>query len=77
MRLLSLNEHGDLTWQEFSQDTIPPYAILSHRWGAEEVTFPDLIKDNGKSKAGRRRIMFCSKQADCSILMYLLIFVMR
>jgi hypothetical protein len=70
MRLLSLNEHGDLTWQEFSQDTIPPYAILSHRWGAEEVTFPDLIEDNGRSKAGRRKIVFCGEQAVRDDLRY-------
>jgi len=31
-----------------------PYAILSHTWGADddEVTFEDLIKGTGTTKAG-------------------------
>ncbi|KAK5658309.1 hypothetical protein OQA88_2285 [Cercophora sp. LCS_1] len=35
---------------------IPPYAILSHRWGAprEEVTFQDLIGDGDHSAAKRK-----------------------
>jgi hypothetical protein len=70
MRLLTLGEHGDLPWREFSQDTIPPYAILSHTWGAEEVSFHDLVKDNGRSKAGRRKIVFCGEQADRDGLRY-------
>jgi hypothetical protein len=70
MRLLSLHEHGDITWREFRQDEIPSYAILSHTWGAEEVTFLDLINDNGRSKAGRRKIEFCGAQAARDDLRY-------
>jgi hypothetical protein len=70
MRLLSLNEHGGLAWKEFRQDEIPPYAILSHTWGTEEVTFCDLINNNGRSKAGRRKIEFCGEQAARDGLRY-------
>ena len=43
---------------------IPPYAILSHTWGAddEEVTFDDLENGRGKSKAGYAKIQFCGEQ---------------
>ncbi|CAI0648253.1 unnamed protein product [Colletotrichum noveboracense] len=27
---------------EFNNDAIPPYAILSHTWGEEEITYQDL-----------------------------------
>lgn len=63
MRLLSLNEQGKLDWAEFSQDKIPPYAILSHTWGTEEVSFLDLANHNGGRKAGYRKIVFCGEQA--------------
>ena len=32
MRLLSLNRHGGLAWEEFRQQEMPPYATLSHTW---------------------------------------------
>ena len=70
MRLLTLDGHGDIAWEDFSQDKLPPYAILSHRWGTEEVTFPDLLNDNGRSKAGRRKIVFCGEQAARDGLRY-------
>jgi hypothetical protein len=70
MRLLSLNHCGDLAWREFTQDTIPRYAILSHRWGTEEVSFTDLKHDNGRSKAGRAKIIFCGEQAARNDLHY-------
>jgi hypothetical protein len=70
MRLLSLNEHGDLAWAEFGLDKIPPYAILSHTWGTEEVGFGDLIDKSGKSKAGYRKIVFCGAQAARDGLQY-------
>lgn len=36
--------------EEFSGSNIPKYAILSHRWGAEEVTFQDI--QNSKNLQG-------------------------
>jgi hypothetical protein len=70
MRLLSLSRHGDLAWEEFSQDKIPPYAILSHTWGTEEVSFLDVISGNGRNRAGYRKIVFCGEQADRDCLRY-------
>ena len=64
MRLLRLGGDGDLSLIEYVDD-IPPYAILSHTWGAdqEEVTFDDLKYGSGESKAGYDKIRFCEAQA--------------
>ncbi|OAG11168.1 WD40 repeat-like protein [Paraphaeosphaeria sporulosa] len=46
-------------------EAVPPYAILSHTWGAEgdEVTFDDLINGTGTDKPGYDKIRFCADQA--------------
>ena len=56
MRLLKLDEHGQLELTEDFVDNVPSYAILSHTWGAdeEEVTFDDVRTGAGKSKARAR-----------------------
>lgn len=61
MRLLKYEENGDTTVINFNDNAIPPYAILSHTWGAdkEEVTFADLEKGDGKDKPGYKKIRFC------------------
>ncbi|KAK5630773.1 hypothetical protein RRF57_006488 [Xylaria bambusicola] len=41
---------------QFFGDEIPPYAILSHTWGKEEVTFQDLQTLEHKSKQGYVKI---------------------
>ncbi|KAI0479901.1 vegetative incompatibility protein HET-E-1 [Xylaria cf. heliscus] len=51
-----------LTGERLPSD-IPPYAILSHRWGPDEVTFQDLGDDTASSKHGYDKIRFCSEQA--------------
>jgi hypothetical protein len=38
MRLLNVET---MKMEEFFDETVPPYAILSHRWGAEEVSFQE------------------------------------
>jgi hypothetical protein len=63
MRLLEYNNDGEFSLVEFFGDDIPQYAILSHRWGAEEVTFKDLMNGTDKSKAGYGKIQFCGEQA--------------
>jgi len=65
MRLLQLKDDGEFSLIEFVGDTIPRYAILSHTWGAdnEELTFKDLVKGTGKSKAGYKKIRFCGTRA--------------
>jgi hypothetical protein len=70
MRLLEYNNDGEFSLAEFFGDDIPRYAILSHRWGAEEVTFKDLMNGTGRSKAGYGKIQFCCEQAKRNGLQY-------
>jgi hypothetical protein len=72
MRLLQYSESGELSIHSFDDGDIPPYAILSHTWGADgdEVTFADLQTGNGKAKLGYEKILFCGKQARCDNLQY-------
>ncbi|KAF1818520.1 uncharacterized protein K489DRAFT_374151 [Dissoconium aciculare CBS 342.82] len=54
MRLLNVNT---LTFTEFLEDkTRPRYAIVSHRWGNEEVTFEDVQEGRKKSSAGYQKV---------------------
>ncbi|KAH6673053.1 hypothetical protein B0J14DRAFT_654782 [Halenospora varia] len=70
MRLLEYNNDGEFSLAEFFGDDIPRYAILSHRWGAEEATLADLMDGTGKSKAGYDKIRFCGEQARRDELQY-------
>jgi hypothetical protein len=70
MRLLHYKSDGDLSQTEFFESDIPKYAILSHRWGAEEVTFKDLMDSTSKGKAGYSKIRFCGEQANRDGLQY-------
>lgn len=65
MRLLHFDDNGkvSLTAEFLRKDKKPAYAILSHTWGKEEVTFYDLAAGKGMSKAGWDKIRFCMKQA--------------
>lgn len=73
MRLLRRHKTGtfDLT-EDLIGSAIPPYAILSHTWGAdsEEVTFEDLKNGEGGTKHGYKKIQFCGEQADRDNLEY-------
>lgn len=42
--------------EEFLGEDIPKYAILSHTWGEEEVTYQDYSRGIHKSKKGYRKI---------------------
>ena len=65
MRLLKIAHRGELSLTKDLIEDIPPYAIFSHTWGAdeEEVTFRDLKDGSGKNKAGYAKIQFCGEQA--------------
>ncbi|KAF7513608.1 hypothetical protein GJ744_008902 [Endocarpon pusillum] len=65
MRLLQRSADGNFSLTQVRDDATPPYAILSHTWGAdaEEVTFDDLMKGIGKKKHGYKKIYFCAEQA--------------
>ncbi|KAI1205896.1 HET-domain-containing protein [Annulohypoxylon truncatum] len=61
MRLL--NAHTRLLEEFFDVDITPKYAILSHTWGKEEVTFQDLQSEDYESKTGYRKIEGCCVRA--------------
>jgi hypothetical protein len=71
MRLLERKHDGTFSLTEDLIDNIPPYAILSHTWGADgEVTFNDLINQTYEDKAGYAKIQFCGSQAAKDNLQY-------
>ncbi|KAF3809792.1 Vegetative incompatibility protein HET-E-1 [Colletotrichum gloeosporioides] len=52
---------------EFNNDAIPPYAILSHTWGEEEITYqdlnPQLDQIQVKTKRGFLKVEQAAKRA--------------
>lgn len=62
MRLLKCE---DLTLHEFFEDEVPPYAILSHTWGREEVKYQEMLSptEEVKRRSGYRKILTCAKQS--------------
>ena len=71
MRLLKNEGSGGFRLTpKLSDENIPPYAILSHTWGGDEVTFEDLEGGIGQSKAGYQKIEFCGEQAARDNLHY-------
>jgi hypothetical protein len=72
MRLLYFDDMGMLRFQQFYENDIPQYAILSHTWGldSEEVTFQDLLDGKAEEKIGYQKITFCGKQASRHDLKY-------
>lgn len=73
MRLLYYGEDGALSiTADLVTNAIPPYAILSHTWGAddEEVTFDDLVNNAARDKPGYKKIELCGEQAKRDGLQY-------
>src|ERR1700753_3869672 len=71
MRLLQLN-CGELSLTKFTDD-VPPYAILSHTWAADdrEITFYDIRNGTAKNKTTAfEKLEFCGKQALSDGLRY-------
>ncbi|KIM98685.1 hypothetical protein OIDMADRAFT_66246, partial [Oidiodendron maius Zn] len=61
MRLLNSRT---LQMKEFiDDDDIPPYAILSHTWGEDEVSLLDMERLDISQKKGLAKIQFCCAQA--------------
>jgi hypothetical protein len=60
MRLLHTEK---LVLDEFFGSSIPLYAILSHRWESEEVTFQDFNSSRGPLMRGWSKIVGCCLQA--------------
>ena len=66
MRLLFHDADDDeYKLDEFNEKDVPPYAILSHTWLAEEEepNFQDLKSGTGKRKPGYCKLRFCGEQA--------------
>ncbi|KAK1754927.1 vegetative incompatibility protein HET-E-1, partial [Echria macrotheca] len=64
MRLLNTQT---LEFEEFSGEVhhgIPPYAILSHTWGAEEVSYQDHLSGISSSKKGWEKVLESARVAD-------------
>ncbi|KAF2647102.1 HET-domain-containing protein [Lophiostoma macrostomum CBS 122681] len=74
VRLLQRKPDGAIVFREPASGHIPAYAILSHTWGKEEVTLPDIEADADMSKtiskAGWAKIQFCADQAAADGLQY-------
>jgi hypothetical protein len=60
MRLLNI---ATLKLEEFFDANIPEYVILSHTWGAEEVTLQDIQVGGFEGKAGYVKIKGCWEEA--------------
>ncbi|KAI0142107.1 ankyrin repeat-containing domain protein [Pestalotiopsis sp. NC0098] len=72
MRLLRLEEGDNVSLTDNLTHDIPPYAILSHTWGArgEEVIFQDIQNNDFQQKPGYGKILFCGRQAQLDGLDY-------
>ena len=58
--------------EEFIEGSIPPYAILSHRWTNEELSFKDVLKKCfDPSKKGYRKLVKASEITAAYNLDYL------
>jgi hypothetical protein len=63
MRLLKLLPSGDCDLTDnLAGNSLPPYAILSHTWGDQEVTFEDITRRSAKHNTGYKKIEFCGAQ---------------
>lgn len=55
MRLINIQT---LELEEFFESEIPPYAILSHRWGSDELNFKEVLKKRVEpSKKGWKKLV--------------------
>jgi hypothetical protein len=60
-----LLETSTLELRDFVGASIPPYAVLSHTWGDNEVTLKDMRKyrEAAKNKAGYTKVQKCCEKA--------------
>jgi len=72
MRLLKLEENGQISLTKDITYPTTPYAILSHTWGEDdkEVNFGDLNDSSAKTKDGYKKLWFCGQQAARDGLQY-------
>jgi hypothetical protein len=71
MRLLYFDALDRLILTDFHGKTIPPYAILSHRWSDSEILIEHVSNETYKKREeGYRKLEFCAKQAAQDDLQY-------
>ncbi|CAN9280448.1 unnamed protein product [Alternaria alternata] len=71
MRLLHYDALGRLVLTDFRGKSIPPYAILSHRWSDSEILIEDISNETYKEKEeGYRKLQFCAERAAQDELQY-------
>src|SRR5579859_2029726 len=68
MRLL---HSTSMELEEFSDDSIPKYAIVSHRWQDGEVSFLHIQNGNTTNKKGYSKVKLCCEQAAKDNLEYI------
>lgn len=56
--------------EEFFDENLPQYAILSHRWQEDEVSFQDMQNGIATAKAGFRKIKLICEEAVRRMLRY-------
>jgi hypothetical protein len=61
MRLLNTKT---MELKEFFDDRIPPYAILSHRWEQDELSYQDLQAGRNRAGAGFTKVQKCCDKAS-------------
>ena len=73
MRLIDCHDLANPRFEDYFGRKPPPYAILSHTWGADgdEVSFKEFRKGTGRDKAGYGKIQFCAEQAGRDGLQYI------
>lgn len=63
MRLVRTDILQGFILDEFDLERAPPYAILSHRWGDNEVLLHDLTSDGPKDETRFSKIIGCCERA--------------
>ena len=69
MRLLKLKGDSQPSLVKFIGDKIPPYAILSHRWGtdSEDVKLKDLENGTGTGKIGYKKLNIWANKLSATV----------
>jgi hypothetical protein len=70
IRLLQCLQSGGFELTSFDDENPPPYAILSHTWTGQEVTYDELVAGNGTDKSGYAKLRFCGERAAADGLKY-------
>ena len=63
MRLLNTSTPSRPKLESFNENEIPPYAILSHTWGTDEVSFHDIQSSDFADKGGFAKLQFACTEA--------------